>query len=91
MKSEVDRNLKRIRSKRSEGEDFLCRGRGQGSYSHLPHLLMESRLVRTVRVETHEDRVPQRGRDTTSGAQRAWKSFAHSLSLVQTCPPTSAE
>lgn len=78
VQSEVDWNQKRNRSKRSEGEDFLCRGRGQGSHPHPPHPSM-TRQVRTVRVETQEDRVPYRGSDTQSGAPRAWGPFAHSL------------
>jgi hypothetical protein len=43
-----------------------------------PHFLRESRLVRTVRVETHEDRVPHRGSNIQLGPQRGWRAFAQS-------------
>lgn len=55
------------------------------------HLLSVSRHVRTVRLGSHQDRVPHRGSDTQSGAPRAWRLFAHSCLEVQTLPPTSPE
>ena len=55
-----------------------CRRRGEEWYLHSPHHLRESRLVRTVRVETHEDRVPHRGSNIQLGPQRGWRAFAQS-------------
>ena len=50
--------------------------RSERSLACNPHFLRESNLVRTVRVETHEDRVPHRGSNRQLGPQRGWRAFA---------------